>query len=62
MAQINPYATPSGGPKEGQTAAWAAWNQERETERRETLSPEQRTEEDNDRRQLQRRMNAELPL
>ncbi|ARK08854.1 hypothetical protein A6C57_00215 [Fibrella sp. ES10-3-2-2] len=55
----NPFATRDGGPKKGKTAEWDAWEQAAEAQRRAALTPEQRQQEDDNRRQIGRRMQAE---
>jgi len=59
---MNPYATKEGEPIDGQFAEWVIWEQERESERRATLTPEQLEVEDTSRRELQKRMQAESEM
>ncbi|MGA0555811.1 hypothetical protein ACO2Q8_04105 [Larkinella sp. VNQ87] len=55
----NPYADKNGGPKLGQMAEFFQWEQQKEAKRREKLTPEQRQKEDENRRAVQRRWDAE---
>ncbi|MGA0556544.1 hypothetical protein ACO2Q8_07835 [Larkinella sp. VNQ87] len=62
MATKNPYAAKNGGPKPGQGFAFFAWEAEQAEKRREKLTPEQRQQEEDNRRAVQRRWDAEASL
>jgi hypothetical protein len=59
MKVKNPYAAKDGSPKLGMTAKWSQWQTEAEKQRRDKLTPEQRQAEDEARRPLRDRMQAE---
>ncbi|RIV21382.1 hypothetical protein DYU11_18425 [Fibrisoma montanum] len=58
--KTNPHAAPDGGPKEGRFDAWWEWEKEREQERRDALTTEERDQEDKEARQIRRRRASEL--